>query len=250
MLGTTRYLTAWSAALTVLAASAAAAQATDTTKSDTAWQRPMTQGMMRGTMRGGMAGEWGMAPRFGDMRERHPGAMRFQGPGAHRRGDFGPGAPGRGVGRRRSPGGAPLLRGITLSAEQQKALRSVQARHLLATKPFMMEMTSARVDMRLARINGDQKALDAATARMTAARTRLDSLRGNRAPASDLRAVLTPDQQKLLDRNLAELGNARGPRGGFGPGDGMRPRGFRDGGRPGRFRDLPPRPGSEEPDQQ
>lgn len=151
---------------------------------------------------------------------------------------------------RRAPGRMALLRGITLSAEQEKALRGAQAKHLQVTKPLMLEMTSARADVQLARLNGDQKALDAATARMTAARSKLDSLRTSRAPASELRAVLTPDQQKLLDRNLSEMGN-RGPRGGLGTGEGMRPRGFRDSARPGRFRDVPPprRPGADEPEQ-
>jgi len=106
----------------------------------------------------------------------------------------------------------PLLRGITLSTEQEKALRSSRARQLIATKPLMVEMTSARADAQLARLNGDQKALDAATARLQATRTKLDSLRAQRSPVSELRSVLTPEQQKLLDRNLSERGNRRAPR--------------------------------------
>lgn len=239
MLRTTRHLAAWSAALTVLAATSVAAQVTDTTRADST-RRPM--------MRGGMGAPRAMAPRAGVRAERAPGAMRFQRPQAGRR--FADGAPARAAGMRRAPGRMALLRGITLSTEQEKALRSAQAKHLQVSKPLMLEMTSARADARLARLNGDQKALDAATARMTATRTKLDSLRSSRSPASELRAVLTPDQQKLLDRNLSEMGN-RGPRGGLGAGDGMRPRGFRDGARPGRFRDVPPprRPGAEEPEQ-
>jgi Spy/CpxP family protein refolding chaperone len=144
----------------------------------------------------------------------------------------------------RSPRGAgSMMRGITLSTEQEKALRSAQARHILATKPLMLEMMSARTDEQLARLNGDQKGLDAASARVTAARTKLDSLRSQRSPTSDLRAVLTPDQQKLLDKNLTErgsmdrmgrpgpMGHGRGGPGRMGP-DGAR--GFRDGGMPPR----------------
>ncbi len=145
----------------------------------------------------------------------------------------------------RSPrGGGAMMRGITLSADQEKALRSSQSKHILATKPLMLEMMSARMDEQLARLNGDQKGLDAATARATTARTRLDSLRSQRSPTADLRAVLTPDQQKILDKNLAERGpmNRMGRDGGpMGPGragpSGMR--GFRDGGmqpRPPRTR--------------
>ncbi|MEO6446362.1 MAG: Spy/CpxP family protein refolding chaperone [Gemmatimonadaceae bacterium] len=136
-----------------------------------------------------------------------PRGMREQG----RRG-VGPSARGRGaMGMRmgREMRGNTLLRGITLSGDQEKALRAVQARHIQQGKPLMMDMLSARTDEQLARLNGDQKALDAATARMTATRTRLDSLRSNRGPTDDLRSVLTPDQQKLLDRNLSEQGSRR-----------------------------------------
>lgn len=151
-------------------------------------------------------------PRSDDMRPRGrdglgPGGMRAQG----RRG-FGPHGRTQGImGMRmsRAMRAEGMMRGITLSSEQEKALRAAQARHIQQGKPLMMEMLSARTDEQLARLNGDQKALDAATARMAATRTRLDSLRSNRGPTDDLRAVLTPDQQKLLDRNLTEQSNRR-----------------------------------------
>lgn len=240
MLRTTRYLAAVSAALTVLATTSVAAQATDTTRQDTA-RRPM--------LRDGARMNRGVAPRPGDRAGRSPGAMRFQGPrrGAGR--GLEQGAPGMRAGMRRGGARMALLRGITLSPDQEKALRSSRARHLVAAKPFMVEMTSARADVQLARINGDQKALDAATARLQAARTRLDSLRSQRSPVSELRAVLTPDQQKLLDRNVSEMRDGRAQRGGVAPRDGMGPRGFRDDARPGRRprAPLPPRPEGEEP---
>ncbi|HPV77001.1 MAG TPA: hypothetical protein PLX31_19000, partial [Gemmatimonadaceae bacterium] len=130
-----------------------------------------------------------------------------------------------------------FLRGITLSTDQEKALRATQAKHLLETKPLMLEMLSARTDEQLARLNGDQKALDAASARMTATRTRLDTLRTKRSPIETLRSVLTPDQQKILDKNLAEGPQNRMGRAGQG-GQGMR--GFRDGAGPRGFRGGPP----------
>ncbi|MCC6770420.1 MAG: Spy/CpxP family protein refolding chaperone [Gemmatimonadaceae bacterium] len=111
--------------------------------------------------------------------------------------------------RRGRDGQGALLRGITLSADQEKSLRANQSRHLQATKPLMLEMMSARTDEQLARLDGDQKALDAAKARRSASRARLDSLRGTRSSASELRAVLTPDQQTLFDRNRATAGVRR-----------------------------------------
>ena len=82
-----------------------------------------------------------------------------------------------------------------------------------------------------------------------------------RSPVEALRSVLTPDQQKILDKNLADsprdgrgfgpgagMGRGMGP-GGFGPGDGMR---VRNGGAPRGFRDGPPprRPTGEELDKE
>lgn len=169
------------------------------------------------------------------------------GRGAWGRG-FAPSAPGRGAMMRSPRGAGSMMRGITLSTEQEKALRSSQAKHIMATKPLMLEMMSARTDEQLARLNGDQKGLDAATARVTAARTKLDSLRSQRSPTSDLRAVLTPDQQKILDKNLAERGprdrlDRTGRLGRMGPGrmgpDGAR--GFREGGMPPRAPRTAPR---------
>lgn len=221
------------AALTLFAATTAVAQVADSTK------RPAPE-MRDGAMRGGMMR--GNRMRDGMMRE---GMMR--GPG----GDFRQGAPGMRAGREFGPGRQGFLRGITLSTDQEKALRSAQAKHLLETKPLMMEMLSARTDEQLARLNGDQKALDAASARLTTTRTKLDSLRGKRSPVETLRSVLTPDQQKILDKNLAERGpDARDGRG-VGPGQGGRGmRGLRDGAGPRGFRNGPPRrPAGEDTEQ-
>jgi len=158
---------------------------------------------------------------------------------------FAPGGRGIGVARRARAGF--LLRGITLSTEQQKALRTNQARHITTAKPLMLELLSARTDQQLAHLNGDQKALDAAAARITTARARLDSLREKRSPVEDLRAVLSPEQQKLLDRNLSEAAQGR-ERMGPPRGDGMGPRGLRPGAGLRGFRDgpLPPRRGGDD----
>lgn len=249
MKSTTRQLPAISravvlaVAMTVAAAHTAAAQTTDST------QPPRGAGM-----RGGMGPGRGMGP-GGGMRARGPMGPDFAGP----RGP-GMGAPGMRAGRM-GAGPRALLRGITLSVEQEKALRASQAKHLLEAKPLRIEMLSASTDQELARLNGDQKALDAATARVTAARTKLDSLRDKRLPVEALRSVLTPDQQKILDKNLADsprdgrgfgpgagMGRGMGP-GGFGPGEGMR---SRNGGAPRGFRDGPPprRPAGEELDKE
>lgn len=160
------------------------------------------------------------------------GGMRFH------RSRFGPdglgdGASGREAGMRFGAGlRAPLLRGIALSSDQEKALRGSESRHLATAKPLMIEMLSARTDEQLARLNGDQKALEQASARLGAARAKLDSLGSQRSPTRDLRALLSPEQQKILDKNLSQMGDDRGPgQGGWRDSGGrgaMMPRGFRD----------------------
>ena len=102
-----------------------------------------------------------------------------------------------------------LMRDITLSDAQQRALRSVQVKRMTEMKPLQLELMSARMDARIARLNGDQKALDAANARLASTRERVQKLAADREPMSELRAVLTPEQQKLLDRNLAESAQRR-----------------------------------------
>lgn len=238
---------AWMAAFTLgvagvvaTAASTAGAQSTDSTRTPP----PAAPGRM------GMGPMRGMGPRAGadaPWRADDPGPQgamrgrRLDRTGAR----FGPGARAMGVARRARA--AHLLRGITLSAEQTKALRANQARHVTAAKPLMLELLSARTDQQLARLNGDQKALDAASARISNARARLDSLRENRSPVEDLRAVLTPEQQKLLDRNLSEAAQGRrgmGPAGGGARGPGGLYPGFAPGGF--RARPLPPRRGGDD----
>lgn len=238
-----RSIAAWSVALTLGAAGGAAtagAQATDSTRI----APPPPPG------RGGMGPLRGMGPRAGfgtprgaDDRGPRAGMRGRRLDGARER----PGVGARGFGAARRMRAGFLMRGITLSAEQQRSLRTNQARHITASKPLMLELLSARTDQQLAHLNGDQRALDAATARITTARARLDSLREKRSPVEDLRAVLTPEQQKLLDRNLGEAaqgGGAAGPM----RGNRMAPRAMRPGVAPRGFRDgpFPPRRGGDD----
>jgi len=235
MTSTARYLTAASKALALTTALAVAASTTVLAQTADSTQPPPGA-----RMGGGMGPNRGMRPRFVPGPQGGPRGA-WQGP---RDGGFQPG--GRNQGGRRAFGARQggLMRGITLSTEQEKALRTSRAKQLLEAKPLRMEMLSASTDQQLARLNGDQKALDAATARLTATRTKLDSLRKRQSPLEGLRSVLTPDQQKILDKNLADRpmgrrGPGMGP--GFAPGErpgqGIR---FRDGGAPRGMRSVPP----------
>lgn len=154
-----------------------------------------------------------------------------------------------------------MLRGITLSDAQQKALRGERVKHLTSMKPLQVEMISARADAEIAQLNGDQKALDAANARLTSARDQMRKLMADRSPTTDLRNVLTPDQQKIFDKNLADgmqrrasmmrgmqrmrgMGQIRGmqrmrPPGGMGGMGGFRPEMMRRGFGPGAPGGMP-----------
>lgn len=141
-----------------------------------------------------------------------------------------------------------MMRGITLSESQERAMRAIRVKHISSMKPLQIEMITARADAEIAQLNGDQKGLDAANGRLTSSREQMQKLMKDRSPTTDLRGILTPDQQKTLDKNLSDGAQRRtsmrgmqGMRGMRGPGgmEGYRQaeprRGFspREGRRPG-----------------
>lgn len=183
MLRSTRHVAAVAAVLTTLGTTALAAQSGDSTRatrrdSATAGERQL---------RRGMAPRWQQRVAPGGMgRDRARPALAQRG----RRGNA-------------------LLAGITLSTEQERALRTTRARRVAELKPLLIEGVSARSDVQIAQLNGDQRALDAANARLRANREKLVALRDSQSYVRDLRAVLTPDQQQKLDTNLESLGTRR-----------------------------------------
>jgi len=244
----TRHLGTLALGLTIVALDSLGAQTTDSTRTparasvrDSTGAGPR-MGMRRRTARPETMGSRGRDDYSSKWRRVSPDEQVELGRGGFGRGGFGGRGPmTRPIAMLRSRGPNPLLRGITLSTDQEKALRATHSNQLMQAKPLMMELLSARTDEQIARLNGDQKALDAASARLEANQSRLDSLRSKRSPTGDLRSVLTPDQVKILDRNLSEFPDRRaramddrrpGMRGGVGP------RGFRDG-------PPPRRPGDE-----
>ena len=110
------------------------------------------------------------------------------------------GPPGGGMGGMGMRQGGPgqrlqmLLNGITLTAQQQTAVDSIQA----AYRPRMRALFSA---------GGPPD---------SSSRAQMMQLRNNQD--KDIRAVLTPDQQKIFDKNLAAMppmgAGRRGPPGG------------------------------------
>jgi Spy/CpxP family protein refolding chaperone len=94
--------------------------------------------------------------------------------------------------RRRGPGGE-LLKGITLTADQKAKLKDLRK----AEKPND-EFKKAMENARAARQRGDTAA---ARAQMQALRPQMEQARERQVAA--MRGILTPEQQKQFDANVA-----------------------------------------------
>ena len=134
---------------------------------------------MRKTM---MATAFGLALSFGAVGV--ASAQTTQQPQRHEQGE-------RGM-RRRGPGGE-LLKGITLTADQKAKLKDLRK----AEKPND-EFKKAMENARAARQRGDTAA---ARAQMQALRPQMEQARERQVAA--IRSILTPEQQKQFDANVA-----------------------------------------------
>jgi protein CpxP len=155
---------------------------------------------MRKTM---MASALGLALSFGAVGV--ASAQATQHPPRHEQGE-------RGM-RRRGPG-RQLLKGITLTADQKAKLKDLRK----AEKPND-EFKKAMENARAARQRGDTAA---ARAQMQALRPQMEQARERQVAA--IRSILTPDQQKQFDANVASWKQRAAERGKDGH-QGRHPRG-------------------------
>jgi len=125
-----------------------------------------------------------------------------------------------GRGMRRGPGEA-LMKGITLTADQKARLKELRKSD--KDNPVNQQFRKAMADARAARQRGDTAA---ARAQMQALRPQMEQAREHQVGA--MRSILTPDQQKQFDANLAEWKQHAAQR-----------REGRDGGRDGRHAGAP-----------
>ncbi|MFL5583018.1 MAG: Spy/CpxP family protein refolding chaperone [Gemmatimonadaceae bacterium] len=123
-------------------------------------------------------------------------------------------------GERRGPGGPGgfLLRGITLSADQQKrleALRPARGEQGAPQDPQRAKVRALMDEARDARQRGDSAA---AAAKFQQARTLMTQQREQQV--AQIRSILTAEQRVQFDENVAEMKRREGERGqrGFGPG--------------------------------
>ena len=95
--------------------------------------------------------------------------------------------------RRRGPGGGELFKGITLTADQKARLQELRK----SEKPND-QFRKAMEEARAARQRGDTAA---ARAKMEALRPQFEQARERQFAA--MRSILTPEQQKQFDANVA-----------------------------------------------
>lgn len=115
-------------------------------------------------------------------------------------------------GRRGGPGGF-LLKGITLSDAQKAQLKAQREKENPQAKALREQFGTIMRDERAARERGDSAGVKAARDRAQALRTQMEPLRQQQI--ASLRAILTPEQQKQFDANVAQM-KERGGRGGEG----------------------------------
>jgi Spy/CpxP family protein refolding chaperone len=140
-----------------------------------------------------------------------------QGAGQRQRGEWGPG--------RRGGFDKALLKGITLSADQQKRVDALRQDERSRMQADREQFGKVMADARQARERGDTAA---AKAKMQEVRKHTEQLRDQRI--ASLRAILTSDQQKQFDSNLAAFkahAKNRQAKGGFRRGQGERGQGNR-----------------------
>ena len=98
--------------------------------------------------------------------------------------------------RHRGPGGE-LLKGITLSPEQKAKLKALRKDE--QSTASREQFRKAMADVRAARQRGDTAA---AKAQMKALREQMQRTQEQRV--ASIRSILTPEQQKTFDANLAQ----------------------------------------------
>ena len=103
------------------------------------------------------------------------------------------------------------LRGLKLSAAEKARVKSVHAQYATEVKPMRESLKPAMQEARADRQKGDTAAARAVLERTKSSRESLRAVR--RREETELRAALTPANQKQFDANTKHAGGARGKKG-------------------------------------
>ena len=102
-----------------------------------------------------------------------------------------------------------VMRGVKPTDAQKAQIMAIHQKYQAQFKTFRDSMKPAMDEARAARQRGDTAAARAAFAKTAQARQQAQALR--QQEIAEIRAVLTPEQQKTLDANIAQR-KARGDR--------------------------------------
>jgi Spy/CpxP family protein refolding chaperone len=111
---------------------------------------------------------------------------------------------GRGKGERGMRRGGEMrgaFRDLNLTDAQKTQMKAIRAKYAPQFKPLMESMKPAMTEARAARQRGDTAAARAAFARTADTRGKLEAIRERER--NEVRGILTAEQQKTFDANLA-----------------------------------------------
>ncbi len=107
-----------------------------------------------------------------------------------------------------------LFRGIDLSSAQKSRLDSIRSKYRSESRSLREQMGPDMKSARAARQSGDSAKIAAARQSMSASREKMVALR--KQEMTEMRGVLTPEQQSAFDRNVndmqSRMRHARGAR--------------------------------------
>jgi Spy/CpxP family protein refolding chaperone len=98
---------------------------------------------------------------------------------------------------------ARLFRGVHLTADQRAKVSTIRDQYRTQAKPLFHQMRSAHRAIRDAKARSDSAGVTTARTTMQTVRTQFTSL--HTQWVSDVRGVLTPDQQATFDKNAAAI---------------------------------------------
>jgi Spy/CpxP family protein refolding chaperone len=109
----------------------------------------------------------------------------------------------KGHGREAMGPGRSALRGVKPTDAQKAQIKAINEKYKPQFKSFRDAMKPAMDEAKAARQRGDTAAVRAAFAKTESTRAQVQALRAQES--AEIRAVLTPDQQKTFDANVAKM---------------------------------------------
>ncbi len=100
-------------------------------------------------------------------------------------------------------GDRALFRGIDLSSAQKTKVDSIRSRYQSESKSLREQMAPEMKNARAARQGGDSAKIAAARQSVSASREKMMSL--HKQEISEIRGVLTPEQQTTFDKNVSQI---------------------------------------------